>query len=139
MQIDFYVLPDDDETKRLHYVCRLVAKAWRAGFCVYIQCQDEAQSVLLDELLWSFSSARFIPHQRVCVGLDAPVLLAFGDDDAGGDSDFLLNLSEQVPAFFQRFTRIAEVGNQEPNTLHALRAKYKFYCQNGQQPRHLNV
>ncbi len=138
MQIDFYLLPDSDETSRLLYACRLTAKAWRAGHRLYLNCRDAQQCEAMDELLWSFSATHFVPHQRAQVGLDAPIVLAHGED-AGGQQDFLLNLNAQVPPFFARFSRVAEVVNQQADVKAALRESYRFYCQHGYQPRHLSV
>lgn len=138
MQIDFYVLPENDEASRLLYACRLAAKAWRAGHRLYIHCRDAAQCEALDALLWSFSAAHFVPHQQASLGVDAPVVLAQGED-VGGQHDFLLNLHEQVPPFFARFSRVAEVVNQQPALKTALRESYRFYRQQGYSPRHLSV
>lgn len=137
-RIDFYILPDADEATRLTYACRLAAKAWRAGHRIYLHCRDAQQCALLDERLWSFSAASFLPHQRATAGLDAPLLLACGAD-AGGEQDLLINLDSRVPGFFERFARIAEVVNQDPTTCQALRDNYRFYRQRGYAPQHLHL
>lgn len=137
-RIDFYILPDADEAARLTYACRLAAKAWRAGHRVYLNCRDAQQCATLDERLWSFAAASFVPHQRAEAGPDAPLLLAWGGD-AGGVQDLLINLDSRVPAFFERFARIAEVVNQEPQTRQALRNSYRFYRQRGYAPQHLHL
>ena len=49
------------------------------------------------------------------------------------------NLDSRVPAFFERFARIAEVVNQEPQTRQALRDSYRFYRQRGYAPQHLHL
>ena len=66
------------------------------------------------------------------------LLLAWGGD-AGGVQDLLINLDSRVPAFFERFARIAEVVNQEPLTRQALRDSYRFYRQRGYAPQHLHL
>lgn len=137
-RIDFYILPDADEATRLTYACRLAAKAWRAGHRIYLHCRDERQCAALDERLWSFAAASFVPHQPASAGPDAPLLLACGAD-AGGAQDLLINLDSRVPAFFERFARIAEVVNQDPQTRQALRDSYRFYRQRGYAPQHLHL
>jgi len=137
-RIDFYILPDSDADARLTYACRLAAKAWREGHRIYLNCQDRGQCQALDERLWRFSSASFVPHQLAEAGNDAPLLLAWGPD-AGGEQSLLINLASRVPAFFERFARIAEVVNQDPQTRDALRASYRFYRERGYAPQHLHL
>lgn len=137
-RIDFYILPGSDPGERLTYACRLAAKAWREGHRIYLNCQDQAQAEALDERLWSFAQASFVPHQLAGDGADAPLLLAWGAD-AGGEQDLLINLASTVPAFFERFARIAEVVNQDPQTRDALRASYRFYRERGYAPQHLHL
>lgn len=137
-RIDFYILPGSDAAARLTYACRLAAKAWREGHRIYLNCQDEAQCAALDERLWSFGAASFVPHQRATDGPDAPLLLAWGAD-AGGEQSLLINLASTVPAFFERFARIAEVVDQEPQLLAALRSSYRFYRERGYAPKHLHL
>lgn len=137
-RIDFYILPGSDAESRLGYACRLAAKAWREGHRIYLNCQDEAQCAALDERLWRFSAAAFVPHQTADAGSDAPLLLACGAD-AGGEQSLLINLANTVPAFFARFARIAEVVNQDPLTRAALRDSYRFYRERGYAPQHLHL
>lgn len=44
-----------------------------------------------------------------------------------------------MPAFFERFARIAEVVDQDPQTRDALRASYRFYRERGYAPQHLHL
>ncbi len=137
-RIDFYILPGSDAGARLTYACRLAAKAWREGHRIYLNCQDQAQAEALDQRLWRFSAASFVPHQLAGEGSDAPLLLAWGAD-AGGQQSLLINLASTVPAFFERFARIAEVVDQDPQTRDALRASYRFYRERGYAPQHLHL
>lgn len=137
-RIDFYILPGNDAGARLTYACRLAAKAWREGHRIYLNCQDQAQAEALDQRLWRFSAASFVPHQLAGEGSDAPLLLAWGAD-AGGQQSLLINLASTVPAFFERFARIAEVVDQDPQTRDALRASYRFYRERGYAPQHLHL
>jgi DNA polymerase-3 subunit chi len=137
-RIDFYILQGSDPGARLTYACRLAAKAWREGHRIYLNCQDQAQAEALDERLWSFSPASFVPHQLASAGTDAPLLLAWGAD-AGGEQSLLINLADRVPAFFERFARIAEVVDQDSQLRAALRSSYRFYKERGYAPKHLHL
>ena len=45
--------------------------------------------------------------------------------------DFLINLSNEVPPFFSRFERLAEILDQEEPILLAGRKRYLFYRDRG--------
>ncbi|MCQ4346172.1 DNA polymerase III subunit chi [Pseudomonas stutzeri] len=137
-RIDFYILPSSDAEARLTYACRLAAKAWREGHRIYLNCQARTQAEALDARLWSFAAASFVPHQLADEGPEAPLLLAWGGD-AGGEQSLLINLADSVPAFFERFPRIAEVVDQEPQRRAALRSSYRFYKERGYAPTHLHL
>ena len=55
---------------------RLADKAFQRGHSIFINAADEAQAQHLDELLWSFRPASFLPHglqgqehsERIAIG-----------------------------------------------------------------------
>ncbi|MES9977893.1 MAG: DNA polymerase III subunit chi, partial [Candidatus Thiodiazotropha sp. 6PLUC5] len=51
--------------------------------------------------------------------------------DAGAEKDVLINLSQEVPNFFSRFERVAEVIDQEPPVVTAGRERFRFYRDRG--------
>jgi len=127
-RIDFYLL-ESAEPER--FVCRLTEKAWRLGHKVLLLVVDDRAAAQLDQLLWTFSDQAFVPHER-CGGQPAaaPVRIA-PNCDPGAMDDLLINLTDEVPAFFSRFHRVAEIVDQnEDRRLHA-RQRYRFYQQRG--------
>ncbi len=131
-RVDFYILPDENEDRRQVYLCRLVDKAWRTGHRTWIHVPAADHAETLDERLWTFSQGSFLPHERV--GQDAPddacpVLL--GDGDPCGERQLLVNEDVEVPPFFSRFDRVAEVINQNPERKQAGRTRYAFYRDRG--------
>lgn len=117
-RVDFYLLPTADVRERLAWVCRLAEKAYRGGHRIHIHSRDEAEAATLDDLLWTFRPASFVPHQRL--GTEAPdeftpVTLGHGDQQPASH-DVLINLSPAIPPWNGRFQRIAELvpqGNEE--------------------------
>ena len=131
-QVDFYVLKDDSALNRVQFACRLADKAYRLGHRVYIHTESRQQTRQLDDLLWTFQQNSFVPH---CIYQDAgdtppPVLLAH-DAEPDASSHVLINLAADVPLFFSRFERVAELVNQEAGIRQHGRSRYSFYKERG--------
>ena len=47
--------------------------------------------------------------------------------------DLLINLQLEIPGFFSRFRRVAEVVTQDASSLEALRRSWTFYKERGYQ------
>ena len=131
-RIDFYVLKDDSTEARLLFVCRLVDKAVRQGSRVFINVPDWTAAEVLDDLLWSFRPESFIPHALATSDEagDVPVVLSAGLDRVD-HHDLLINLTSDIPVFFSRFQRLAEVVVQLDPVLESTRQHYGFFKERG--------
>lgn len=131
-RVSFYVLADTAPDAALRFACRLTEKAHAEGHRVYWRLADEDGCRAADELLWAFRQGSFVPHARAAAldGADdpTPVALGTGEPPAGFD-DVLLNLHPEVPDFFSRFARTAEIVT--PETRDAGRRRYRFYQERG--------
>ena len=130
--VGFYVVQAAGEQQRLTVAARLADKAFQRGHRIYINAGDEAQARHLDDLLWSFRPASFIPHALHGDEAGEPVTVGWGQDPET-HNDLLINLQLQIPPFFSRFRRVAEVVTQDPDSLAALRESWKFYKGRGYQ------
>lgn len=130
-QVDFYVLASGGEDAALEYACRLAEKAWRMGHRIYLYAPDEQRAARLDELLWSFRPDSFLPHARADRAADDETVVIGGGDDPGRHNDVLINLAPEIPDFFSRFHRVAEIVCQDPAWLASSRHRYKFYSDRG--------
>jgi len=131
-RVDFYLLKDTGESARVLFTCRLTEKAVQQGHQVCINTESAMQLQQLDDLLWTFRAGSFLPHAvDDGKGHDAaPVLLAHGREPTDSH-DVLVNLSTDVPPFFSRFNRVAElVGSDEKQRAEA-RNRYRFYKDRG--------
>ena len=131
-RIDFYILQDSQPDARALLTCRLTEKAFRQGHQVYINTESGQQLKKLDDMLWTFRDGSFLPHGLYAATADSdhPVLLGHAVNPEG-PSDVLVNLSNDVPAFFSRFNRVAElVGGDEAQRASA-RERYRFYKDRG--------
>jgi DNA polymerase-3 subunit chi len=127
--IDFHILGHSDISAAMHYACRLTEKAWRAGHQVYLHCEDVDATEALDAMLWQYRDESFIPHSRHPAD-NNPVLVGCGEH-AGEHCDVIVNLAKEVPVFFSRFKRLAEIVTQQNDSLSASRERYSFYKNRG--------
>ena len=128
-RIDFYLLQDVDVSARLRFACRLAAKAIGAGQHAYLHVADETCAKQLDELLWAYPERRMIPHGIVGTpeAAGAPVIIGYRDTP---ETDaVLVNLAHEIPGFFPRFERVAEI--VLANTREDGRTRYKYYRDRG--------
>ncbi|HHH44154.1 MAG TPA: DNA polymerase III subunit chi [Gammaproteobacteria bacterium] len=131
-EVDFYLLKDDSAQARVQFACRLADKAYRLGNRVFIHTQSAEQTEQLDKLLWTFQQNSFVPHERYQAGqpVSSPVQLAH-DAEPDADSDVLINLAADVPLFFSRFERVAELVDGSEPVRRQGRKRYSFYKDRG--------
>jgi DNA polymerase III subunit chi len=130
--VGFYVVQSAEPGQRLQVAARLADKAFQRGHRIFIHACDEAQAGELDELLWNFRPASFLPHGLHGQAYSDTIAIGWGQEP-DNHSDLLINLQLGIPPFFSRFRRVAEVVTQEPASLAALRASWKFYKERGYQ------
>lgn len=131
-RVGFYVVQAAGLEQRLQVAARLTDKAFQQGHKVFITACDEAQARELDDLLWRYRPASFLPHGLAGTPEAKTIGIGWGQEPTGHD-DFLINLQLQIPSFFSRFSRVAEVVTQDPQSLQALRASWSFYKERGYQ------
>ena len=130
--VGFYVVQGQGQGQRLEVAARLVDKAFQRGHRIFINAADEAQAHELDKLLWGFRPASFLPHGIHGQEQSDTIAIGWGQDPAE-HNDLLINLHLDIPPFFSRFRRVAEVVTQDPASLEALRASWRFYKERGYQ------
>jgi DNA polymerase-3 subunit chi len=128
-RVDFYVLKSASPEQRLIFACRLAEKAYLSDLTIAILQDSIADARALDELLWTFNERSFVPHELcldekfdpltpVHLGLDASKLPAV---------DLLLNLTDRMPDGLDRFARIAEIMDGDPERRRLGRERFKSY------------
>jgi DNA polymerase-3 subunit chi len=134
-QVDFYVLTTDSDEARLRLACKIVEKAAELDNHVFVHSMSDEEALKLDELLWTFSQGSFIPHRIVREDLDKPpheqVLIGVNRPPGPGRWDVLINLAADVPDFFSRYARVAEVVDADPVRRELSRERYRFYRERG--------
>lgn len=131
-EVDFYILKGEDHRQRMQFACRLTDKAYRLGHKVYIHTGSAHQCSELDDLLWTFQQNSFVPHGLYQPGNDqAPPVQLGHDAEPDASHQVLINLAAEVPLFFSRFERVAELVNADSNIRQQGRNRYSFYKQRG--------
>lgn len=118
---------------KLTYTCRLLRKAvGSGGKLIVIGSNNTLQQ--LDQDLWTFMATEFVPHcvehTRSSVMQRTPVLLA-QDVSSAMDHNVLVNLGEQVPAGFERFSRVLEIVGLDEDDRQYARQRWKQYSNAG--------
>jgi len=131
-RIDFYILPEGGTGGHEAVSCRLVEKAYKLGMNVYIHTDSAEQARRIDELLWTFRAGSFLPHALHPPKDDDEVPVRIGSGDQPWDgAQVLINLSVEVPLFFSRFERVAEVVAPGEAGKAQGRERYRFYRDRG--------
>lgn len=130
-RIDFYILQAHTEQERMHLAARLCDKAFKQGMKVMLLTTDPQAEQQLSEVLWQYRPESFLPHASAAVAdADTPIVISSGADQSL-QHDFLINLSQGVPAMFSRFVRLAEIVVQVPETLAVTRRNFAYYKARG--------
>lgn len=140
-RIDFYILTAAaSHDARARFACRLAEKVWQKGYRVFIHTSSAFEAQQLDDLLWTFRAESFVPHAIASEpsGAPLPVLVGTGDEPAL-PLDLLINLSDVVPAYFQRFPRLAEIVEPNDAQREVARTRYRHYREQGYSLRSHNV
>jgi DNA polymerase-3 subunit chi len=128
--IDFYSLAEDSTGDRLLLTCRLAQRAYGAGLKVRIETADARTARQLDRLLWTFRDDSFLPHGLVgeTDGELTPILIdVAGEMGAQAGGQVLINLGFEVPASLDRFERLLEPIDLDPQVRAAGRRRYAQY------------
>ena len=106
IRVDFYLLASEQNDARWTVACRLLEKAYIKGHRVFVICDNQQDAELLDELLWTFRDDSFIPHNLQGEGPEPPPPIQIGyGKEPRGFNDILLNMTNSVPSFYNKFKR----------------------------------
>ncbi len=127
-RIDFYF----NAPSKIDVARKLATKAFNAGQNVLVYTPDPALAQALDTAFWTAQQLSFLPHVRCGHPLArrTPILIGAESDELAS-ADILINLAEQPPEFFGRFTRLLEVVSGEDADRERARARYRFFKQRG--------
>lgn len=129
-QVTFYIVeqqPDLNVSAVVHYACELASQHYRQNNRVFIFADNQQQAEQIDEYLWQFNPAKFVPHNLLGEGpkYGSPVEISW--QPPRGRKDVLINISQQMPAFAKQFKQVCDfVPADEAEKVQA-RERYKHY------------
>ena len=126
IHVDFYITGVNTPKERFPFVCSLIEKAYQEGHQVYVYTNDNDETHFLDNLLWTYKDDEFIPHQSYTSSAKAPILIG-SEEPIMEKSEILINLTQVIPSFYEKFKRIVEIVPQEATWRNQLRSNYKLY------------
>ncbi len=130
-QVDFYILKEPHKQGLEPLICRLAEKAYHKGHYVFIHTKDAKHAKLLDDLLWTFRDGSFIPHCQFLNEEDQAQVMIGYNADPPLEFDVLINLADEVPLFFSRFLRVAEIVGSDDQQKQLARERFRFYRDRG--------
>lgn len=141
-KVDFYLLGAPDPRARLATACRLAEKAFDQGLRVAMRTANPAETVELDDLLWTFSDRSFVPHAvwpaDPTLAEQTPVLIATGALPES-HRDVLINLGAEPPADALGFGRICEIVGADEVAKRQARVRWRSYRAAGLSPESHNL
>lgn len=127
-RVDFYVnVPD-----RASFACTIAAKAVAAGTRALVLTADANETVRVDRMMWCQPALGFIPHVRAHHRLapETPVIVDHVTDPLDID-DLLVNLTDEVPGPFPRFSRLIEIVSTDEADRQRARTRWRHYSERG--------
>ena len=162
MNISFYILSESKAQDILGFICQLTQTALNKSsqpLLILIDKDDELLSTL-DEALWSYDGASFIPHQRLLHATISEPKDASKPVQDNNEALAPVLLSSYMPADFKGIvlnttihpvnhfmaatnnaqpTRVLELIKPDPESTKEGRHKYKAYQQLGYELTHFKV
>ncbi|NMP15977.1 DNA polymerase III subunit chi [Thalassotalea sp. Y01] len=131
-QVIFSVL-DASAQDHLRLACEKVASLYRQNKRVFIFCDSQGEAHKIDELLWSFDSDSFVPHNLPGEGLESGSPVEISWQAPTNQRHVLVNLATDVPAFAGQFKHILDFVPADDGLKQQARQRYRSYQQAGCQ------
>lgn len=132
-RIDFFFNVADKNRQAVALSEKAVIKSRR--LLLFVPDQSTVQAIT--HLLWQQSPTSFLPHCSCTHSLaaDTPIIVDWQGAESLPHHDVLINLQDDHPAFFSRFTRLIEIVGQDESDKQRARVRYKFYRDRGYELR----
>ena len=117
---------------RLQAAALWLAQSYREHQPVLVYAPDPAIAERIDRLLWTQTATGFLPHCRAedPLAAETPLLIA-SHLDTLPQEERLLNLSNEIPPGFSRFTALIEIVSDADDDRLPARDRFKFYRERG--------
>ncbi|WP_017446334.1 DNA polymerase III subunit chi [Gayadomonas joobiniege] len=130
-QVTFYLLPEEGSpggpSSAQLYACQLASEYYRKRQSLFIYCAGQTQAEQIDELLWQFDPARFVPHQLQGEKSRKRPPVEVGYQASQQGFHILINLTDEVPEFAGQFRQIFDFVPADNSGKEKARSRYKNY------------
>lgn len=124
-RVDFYVV-QNGRGGADRVACRVAEKAFQQGLSVVLRTGTADRARSLDDMLWTFSGASFVPH-ALAEEATPEVTVILDAECADHSADLLINLADGPPGAPERFARIAEVVGPGDAERRSGRERFRYY------------
>ena len=126
--------------ERVTYLCRLLRKVRTAGMTALVVLPG-VERAALDQALWTFSPADFLPHASVGAGAEvmrrSPLVLAEALADVSEEvlarMQVLVNGQIDAPEDYERFARVIEIVGRSDEERVLARQRWRHYTARGHE------
>jgi len=137
-EINFYVSKEIGLNHRFSIAYQLLNKGLQRNLNIHIHTDSEHTSKKIDDYIWIKDNISFIPHEIVNEETDNSMTPPIQKQvnishnyEPLTRCDYLINLSNERPAFFSRFLKVAEILDNDDEIITAGRQRYSFYRDRG--------
>lgn len=132
MIVDFYVMEGASRTQAWRELCLLLEAPYAADQPVYVRTASADDAKQLDELLWTYRDDSFLAHQITAQANAALAPIEIGVSDAPiRKTGVMVNLTKEIPDFYQEFNRVIEIVFDEPLVQQQARERFRQYREQG--------
>ena len=121
-EVIFYAPLASWTKSRAHGACYVAAEYWRCRRSLCLYAADRKAADELDGLLWTFTDTEFVPHSLF--GQEGHGIVIGWDDQLPAETDFVVNMAENLPASLSTFSRIIEI--VPPDTAERKKARRRY-------------
>jgi DNA polymerase-3 subunit chi len=118
---------DKDNLSYLQLACQQAALYYRQQKSVFIFTDSKELAHEIDELLWQFEPESFVPHNLPGEGPSGGAPVEISWQAPGRSRQVLINLSQRIPQFANRFAEIIDFVPEDEQLKQAARQRYKLY------------
>lgn len=131
MKVDFYVIDNANYQQSLLTICQLIEKAYHQQQSIYVHASSAEEASRLDDLLWTFRDDSFLPHSLYDQSDEFPASIQIGCGEIVPKHQLLINLSKEIPGFYQQFEQLIEIVFSDPTVQQLARERYRQYREQG--------
>jgi DNA polymerase III subunit chi len=125
--LEFHVLDSSQDALWLRYICALAQHHLGLNQRVVIVCDDAATLNRVDEYLWTFEEASFLPHEQLSPSQTTAPIGVIGLSHKPIATDILIHLGREALTEIQTAAVVVDVIDAEPSRRDAGRARFSAY------------